>query len=267
MLSRFSCLWFFAAPWTVAPQAPSSMGFSRKEYWSGLPCSPPGEFQDPGNPGLPCYRQILYRLSHQGSPISPLENILKSLGNQRERFARVIGDIGWKTGLGKVLLVRGLPGEEHSCQCRRRELILGGEDPLEEGLAGKAELSFLPDKWSTSISLLWLFLYLFCSLALGIFLSIPVRFHRKATCMSWLSWEAQGKVYLWAWVDGKARALRWDWAGGAWKHFVASAAWPFMAASGIQGLFLSHPGAQGVCAQTMFVKQMNKYPHLTCYSR
>ena len=45
-------------------------GFSRKEYWSGLPCPPPG---DPPNPGIearsPHCRQILYYLSHQGSPI------------------------------------------------------------------------------------------------------------------------------------------------------------------------------------------------------
>ena len=32
----------FATPWTVAHQTPLSMGFSRREYWSGLPCSPPG---------------------------------------------------------------------------------------------------------------------------------------------------------------------------------------------------------------------------------
>ena len=30
-------------PWTVACQAPLSMGFSRQEYWSGLPCPPPGD--------------------------------------------------------------------------------------------------------------------------------------------------------------------------------------------------------------------------------
>ena len=30
-------------PWTVAHQAPLSMGFPRQEYWSGLPCSPPGD--------------------------------------------------------------------------------------------------------------------------------------------------------------------------------------------------------------------------------
>ena len=34
--------------WTVAHQAPRSMGFSRQEYWSGLPCPPPGDLPDPG---------------------------------------------------------------------------------------------------------------------------------------------------------------------------------------------------------------------------
>ena len=35
-------------PWTVAHQAPPSMGFSRQEYWSGLPFPSPGDFPDPG---------------------------------------------------------------------------------------------------------------------------------------------------------------------------------------------------------------------------
>ena len=38
----------FATPWTVAHQAPSSMGFSRQEYWSGLPFPSPGDLPDPG---------------------------------------------------------------------------------------------------------------------------------------------------------------------------------------------------------------------------
>ena len=38
----------FATPWTAALQAPLSMGFSRQEYWSGLPCPPPGDHPDPG---------------------------------------------------------------------------------------------------------------------------------------------------------------------------------------------------------------------------
>ena len=43
VLSHFSHVWLFETLWTVARQAPWSMGFSRQEYWSGLPCSPPGE--------------------------------------------------------------------------------------------------------------------------------------------------------------------------------------------------------------------------------
>ena len=35
-------------PWTVAHQAPLSMGFSRQEYWSGLPFISPGDLPDPG---------------------------------------------------------------------------------------------------------------------------------------------------------------------------------------------------------------------------
>ena len=48
VLSCFSCVQFFVTPWTVACQAPLSMGFCRQEYWSGLPCSPPGDLPDPG---------------------------------------------------------------------------------------------------------------------------------------------------------------------------------------------------------------------------
>ena len=43
-----SCVWLFATPWTIAHQVPPSMGFSRQEYWSGLPCPPPGNLPDPG---------------------------------------------------------------------------------------------------------------------------------------------------------------------------------------------------------------------------
>ena len=48
MLSRFSCVQLFVTLWTVARQAPLSIGFSRQEYWSGLPCPPPGDFPNPG---------------------------------------------------------------------------------------------------------------------------------------------------------------------------------------------------------------------------
>ena len=51
LLLWFSCSVMFdslVTPWTVAHQASLSMGFSRQEYWSGLPFPPPGGFTDPG---------------------------------------------------------------------------------------------------------------------------------------------------------------------------------------------------------------------------
>ena len=55
----------FATLWTVAYQAPLSMGFSRQGYWSGLPLPSPGIFPTQGsNPGVLHCRQTLYRLSH-----------------------------------------------------------------------------------------------------------------------------------------------------------------------------------------------------------
>ena len=57
MLSCFSPVQLFVTPWTVIHQALLSMGFSRQEYWSVLPCSPPGDIphlgMEPGSPALP----------------------------------------------------------------------------------------------------------------------------------------------------------------------------------------------------------------------
>ena len=47
----------FVIPWTVAYQAPPSMGFSRQEYWSGVPFLSPGDLPDPGiEPGSPAFQ-------------------------------------------------------------------------------------------------------------------------------------------------------------------------------------------------------------------
>ena len=43
-----SCVQLFTTPWTVADQAPPSMGFSRQEYWTGLSCPPPGDLPNQG---------------------------------------------------------------------------------------------------------------------------------------------------------------------------------------------------------------------------
>ena len=69
MLSRFSLVQPFETLWAVTDQAPLSMGFSRQEYWSGLPFPSPEDLPDPGDElWSPALRQILYQLSHKGSP-------------------------------------------------------------------------------------------------------------------------------------------------------------------------------------------------------
>ena len=74
-----SRVWLFATPWTVDYQASLSMGFSRQEYWSGLPFPPPGDLPNTGNdpaspvpPALAHWQADSLPLSHQGSPL-PLE--------------------------------------------------------------------------------------------------------------------------------------------------------------------------------------------------
>ena len=72
MLILFSRVQLFATPWTVPRQIPLSLGFSRQEYWSGLPCPPPGDLHDPGlepmSPAALALQDDSLPLSHQGSP-------------------------------------------------------------------------------------------------------------------------------------------------------------------------------------------------------
>ena len=72
VLSRFGPIQLFETPWTIAWQAPLSLGLSRREYWSGLLYPPARDLPDPGsNPGLlhllHC-RRILYPLNHLDGP-------------------------------------------------------------------------------------------------------------------------------------------------------------------------------------------------------
>ena len=60
VVKLLSCVRLFVTPWTVAYQAPPSMGFSRQEYWSGLPFPAPGDLRNSGiEPRLPHCRQTL----------------------------------------------------------------------------------------------------------------------------------------------------------------------------------------------------------------
>ena len=64
-----SCL-TLATPWTVARQAPLSMGFSRQAYWSGLPFPSPGDLPNPGiEPGPPALQADSLPTELQGKPV------------------------------------------------------------------------------------------------------------------------------------------------------------------------------------------------------
>ena len=64
-----SCL-TLATPWTVACQAPLFMGFSRQEYWSGLPFLSPGDLPNPGiEPGFPTLQADSLPIELQGKPM------------------------------------------------------------------------------------------------------------------------------------------------------------------------------------------------------
>ena len=70
VVQLLSCVQLFVTPWTVVHQAPLSMGFSRQEYWSGLPFPLTGDLSDPGmNLSLLYWQMESLPLNNQGSLI------------------------------------------------------------------------------------------------------------------------------------------------------------------------------------------------------
>ena len=71
-----SHVWLFETLWSVTHPTPLSMGFSRQEYWTGLPCPPPGDLPDPGiepaSPESPALQADSSPLSHWGSPMEAM---------------------------------------------------------------------------------------------------------------------------------------------------------------------------------------------------
>ena len=72
----------FVTPWTIAHQTPLSMGFSRQEYWSGLPFPSPGDLPNPGiEPGSPALQADALSSEPPGKPVDVyyhIEEVLHS---------------------------------------------------------------------------------------------------------------------------------------------------------------------------------------------
>ena len=75
-MHALSRIQLFAAPWTVAHQAPLSMSFSRQEYCSGLPFPPPRDLPDPGiEPASPALAGGFFTTEPPGKPPQELKNV------------------------------------------------------------------------------------------------------------------------------------------------------------------------------------------------
>ena len=74
-VKSLSCVQLFVTPWTQAYQASPSMGFSRQEYWSGLPFPSPGDLPDPGiEPGSTALQADSFPSELPGKPLkSPIK--------------------------------------------------------------------------------------------------------------------------------------------------------------------------------------------------
>ena len=82
----------FATPWTVTHQAPPSMGFSRQEYWSGLPFPSPGDLPNPGiEPRSPALQADTLTSEPPGKPIYNSRTINRQ-GTSRQK---ILGSQDW----------------------------------------------------------------------------------------------------------------------------------------------------------------------------
>ena len=95
--------------WTVAHQAPLSIGFSRQEYWSGLSCPPPGDLSDPG---IDPVSLMSSALAGGSLPPAPPGKSIDSVADHFDYIGMlfvwkvIVNKVGIDSGIQKVLMVR-----------------------------------------------------------------------------------------------------------------------------------------------------------------
>ena len=118
-----SCVQLFATPWTVAHEAPLSMGFSRQEYWSGFPFPPPGALC---SSGMDPQRPHLFSGVGRWVPIS------SSRGSPQLRDGPTPpAPLLWRWQVGSHFLLQGLsPAQGWTHTARTSSLALAGGFPF-----------------------------------------------------------------------------------------------------------------------------------------
>ena len=161
-----SCVQLFATLWTVAHQAPPSMGFSRQEYWSGLPFPSPGDLPNPGiEPRCPTLLADTLTSEPPGKPSCSKWGLLSSCD---ARAAHCGGFSCWEAqvlGIRASLVVAWRAWELRLSNCGTpAQLLLGMWNPagpqiepmfpvLADGLSatGLPRKSFLPGYFKVSL--------------------------------------------------------------------------------------------------------------------
>ena len=85
-----SCIYSFVTSWSVAHQAPPSMGFPRQEYWSGLPFPPPGDLPDSGiKPLSPALAGLSFTTEPSGKPFNRVYHEAKAFNFDELQFINI----------------------------------------------------------------------------------------------------------------------------------------------------------------------------------
>ena len=119
----FSCVWLFVTLWTVACQDPLPIGFSRKEYWSGSPCPPPGDLPDPGikpaSPVAPALQAGSLPVAPPGKPLRYFNifQIVNDLSYLRISNKTLINNhlLGWVQVFNEWGFPSGTNSKESAC--------------------------------------------------------------------------------------------------------------------------------------------------------
>ena len=106
-------------PWPVAHQAPPSIGFSRQEYWSGLPFPSPGNFPNPGiEPGSPALQANALTSEPPGKLVNKLHHAPASRHTKRGRLRAGALSASTAKRSYPTSEVRGSGRECQACRCR-----------------------------------------------------------------------------------------------------------------------------------------------------
>ena len=133
-MKSLSCVRLFVTPWTVAYQAPPSMGFSRQEYWSRLPFLSPGDLPNPGiEPRCPTFQADALTSEPPGKP-----HELYSPWNSP----------GKNTGMGSISLLQGI----FPTQDRPRSPV-SQADSLPTELSGKPCLQIMLEQIDINVEI------------------------------------------------------------------------------------------------------------------